>query len=147
MHCKPEEDCILVRRETSPEDIRGIHAAQAVLTERGGMTSHAAVIGRGMGLPCIVGASAIRFHTRRKQLSAPDGRIFREGDIITIDGTTGQILAGAADLVEASMDDKFVTLMEWSTETCDIDVRANADTLVDAKIARDFGAQDWSVPD
>ncbi len=136
-----EEDCILVRRETSPEDIRGMHAAQGVLTERGGMTSHAAVIGRGMGLPCIVGASAIRFHTRRKQLSAPDGRIFREGDIITIDGTTGQILAGAADLVEASMDDKFVTLMEWSTETCDIDVRANADTLVDAKIARDFGAQ------
>ena len=136
-----EEPCILVRRETSPEDIRGMHAAQAVLTERGGMTSHAAVIGRGMGLPCIVGASEIRFQIRRKQLVAPDGRVFKEGDSITIDGTSGQVLAGIAEMIEASMDGSFLTLMEWAAQSCDIEVRANADTLADAQIARNFGAQ------
>ena len=139
--CKSrEEPCILVRRETSPEDVRGMHAANAVLTERGGMTSHAAVIGRGMGLPCIVGASSMRFHTRRKQLVSIDGRVFKEGDFITVDGTRGEILAGRADMVEALLDDTFQTLMTWAGEACDIQVRANADTTADAQTARNFGA-------
>ena len=139
--CKSrEEPCILVRRETSPEDVRGMHAANAVLTEKGGMTSHAAVIGRGMGLPCIVGASSMRFHTRRKQLVSIDGRVFKEGDFITVDGTRGEILAGRADMVEASLDDTFQTLMTWAGEACDIQVRANADTTSDAQTARNFGA-------
>ena len=139
--CKSrEEPCVLVRRETSPEDVRGMHAANAVLTERGGMTSHAAVIGRGMGLPCIVGASSMRFHTRRKQLVSIDGRVFKEGDFITVDGTRGEILAGRADMVEALLDDTFQTLMTWAGEACDIQVRANADTTADAQTARNFGA-------
>jgi len=139
--CKSrEEPCVLVRRETSPEDVRGMHAANAVLTEKGGMTSHAAVIGRGMGLPCIVGASSMRFHTKRKQLVSIDGRVFKEGDFITVDGTRGEILAGRADMVEASLDDTFQTLMTWAGEACDIQVRANADTTSDAQTARNFGA-------
>lgn len=140
--CKAkEEPCILVRRETSPEDVRGMHAANAVLTERGGMTSHAAVIGRGMGLPCIVGASTIRFQTRRKQLVAADGRVFEQGDIITIDGTNGEVLSGKAEMVEASLDETFQTLMAWAEDACDIEIRANADTTADAQTARNFGAR------
>lgn len=135
------EDCVLVRRETSPEDIRGMHAAAAVLTERGGMTSHAAVIGRGLGLPCVVGASSLRFQIRKKQLVTPDGRIFKEGDVITIDGTNGQILAGKPRMVEAALDDAFQTLMRWADEVSDIAVRANADTPADAQTARNFNAQ------
>ena len=139
--CKSrDEPCILVRRETSPEDVRGMHAANAVLTERGGMTSHAAVIGRGMGLPCIVGASAVRFQIRRKQLVSQDGRLFKEGDIITIDGSSGQVLSGHVDMVEAVLDETFQKLMTWAQDACDIEVRANADTTADAKTARNFGA-------
>ncbi|MGR1580416.1 putative PEP-binding protein [Thalassobius sp. S69A] len=135
------EPCILVRRETSPEDIRGMHAAVAVLTERGGMTSHAAVIGRGMGLPCVVGASDISFDLRRNVLRGPDGREFRAGDILTIDGTNGEVLVGEAPMLEATQDDAFLTLMGWADENRDIGVRANADTPADAKTARNFGAQ------
>ena len=134
------EACVLVRRETSPEDIRGMHAASAVLTERGGMTSHAAVIGRGLGLPCVVGAASIRFQIRKKQLVTPDGRIFREGDILTIDGSNGQILAGEPPMVEAVLDDAFQSLMGWADEVSDIAVRANADTPTDAQTARNFNA-------
>ncbi|RBI75992.1 pyruvate, phosphate dikinase [Roseovarius sp. TE539] len=136
-----DEPCILVRRETSPEDIRGMHAAVAVLTERGGMTSHAAVIGRGIGLPCVVGASDIRFQTRRKQLTAPDGRVFAEGDVITIDGSNGEVLAGKAPLLDAGHDDSLRVLMDWTDEVRDIGVRANADTPADAELARNFRAQ------
>ncbi|WP_425043573.1 putative PEP-binding protein [Primorskyibacter sp. S87] len=135
------EPCILVRRETSPGDIRGMHAAAAVLTEKGGMTSHAAVIGRGLGLPCIVGASSFRFQTKNKQLTAPDGRVFRTGDILTIDGSTGQVLAGEPAMLEAALDDAFLTLMGWADEARDIDIRANADTPADARTARNFNAQ------
>ncbi len=135
------EACVLVRRETSPEDIRGMHAAVAVLTERGGMTSHAAVIGRGIGLPCVVGASDIRFQTRRKQLVAPDGRVLKAGDEITIDGTSGDVLFGRAALLDAGHDDSFQVLMEWADEMRDIGVRANADTPADAKVALNFKAQ------
>ncbi|SEQ29207.1 putative PEP-binding protein [Thalassovita taeanensis] len=135
------EPCILVRRETSPEDIRGMHAAVAVLTERGGMTSHAAVIGRGMGLPCVVGASSLSFQPRRKTLMVPDGREFRAGDIITVDGTNGEVLAGEPAMLEAAQGDAFQTLMGWADEVRDIGVRANADTPADAQTARNFNAQ------
>lgn len=135
------EACVLVRRETSPEDIRGMHAASAVLTERGGMTSHAAVIGRGIGLPCVVGASEIRFHTMRKQLTLPDGTVLKAGDLITIDGSGGHILPGDTPLLEPSRDASFQTLMTWADEMRDIAVRANADTPADAEVARNFKAQ------
>ncbi|GAA6199487.1 putative PEP-binding protein [Aquicoccus sp. SU-CL01552] len=135
------EACILVRRETAPEDVRGMHAAAGVLTEKGGMTSHAAVIGRGLGLPCIVGASELTFNTRDKMLRAPDGRILREGDIVTIDGGTGQLLAGEPAMLEAALDDAFQTLMGWADAARDIGIRANADTPADAQTARNFDAQ------
>ncbi|WP_425099114.1 putative PEP-binding protein [Tropicibacter sp. S64] len=136
-----DEPCILVRRETAPEDIRGMHAAVAVLTERGGMTSHAAVIGRGLGLPCVVGAARMKFNMRRKQLVAEDGRTFRAGDVITIDGTHGAVLAGAPEMIEPVLDDSFQTLMTWADEARDIAVRANADTPADAATARNFAAE------
>lgn len=135
------EPCVLVRRETSPEDIRGMHAAAAVLTEKGGITSHAAVIGRGLGLPCIVGASSMQFDTRHHQVTAPDGRVLSEGDIITIDGTSGEVLAGEPAMLEAALDDAFQTLMGWADAERDIDIRANADTPDDAQTARNFDAQ------
>jgi pyruvate, orthophosphate dikinase len=135
------EPCILVRRETSPEDIRGMHSAAAVLTERGGVTSHAAVIARGLGLPCVVGASELRIDSREKKLTAADGRVFREGDIITLDGTAGQALAGAADMLPPALDDSFRKLLSWADEVRDIGVRANADTPADAETARKFEAQ------
>ncbi len=135
------EACVLVRRETSPEDIRGMHAAKAVLTERGGMTSHAAVIGRGLGLPCVVGASNIRFQMNKQRLTLADGRVLREGDTITIDGTNGQILAGTPSMIEAALDDTFQTLLTWAEGISDIKVRANADTPSDAQTARNFNAQ------
>ncbi|MDT8856645.1 putative PEP-binding protein [Paracoccaceae bacterium Fryx2] len=135
------EPCVLVRRETAPEDIRGMHSAAAVLTERGGMTSHAAVIGRGLGLPCIVGASDLRLDMRDKTLRAGDGRVFREGDMITVDGTAGQALAGAADMLPPALDDAFRRLLSWADAVRDIGIRANADTPADALTARQFEAQ------
>ncbi|SLN58425.1 Pyruvate, phosphate dikinase [Falsiruegeria litorea R37] len=135
------EPCILVRRETSPEDVRGMHAAVAVLTEKGGMTSHAAVIGRGMGLPCIVGASDMTFQTKKKTLTAPDGRVFKTGDTLTIDGSSGQVLAGQPAMLEAALDECFQTLMGWADQARDIGIRANADTPADAQTARNFDAQ------
>ncbi len=136
-----EEPCILVRRETSPEDIRGMHASVGVLTERGGMTSHAAVIARGLGLPCVVGVSDMRLNRREKTLTSIDGRVFREGDVVTLDGTQGEALAGAADLLEPALDDSFRTLLGWADAARDIGVRANADTVVEAQMARAFEAE------
>ena len=135
------EAAILVRRETSPEDIRGMHAAAGVLTERGGITSHAAVIGRGIGTPCVVGASAITFHIKQKRLTFPDGRSLKSGDQITIDGTSGEVLAGEPRLLEAARDEAFKTLMSWADDVRDIEVRANADTQADAELALTFKAQ------
>ncbi len=135
------EPCILVRRETSPEDIRGMHAAAGVLTERGGMTSHAAVIGRGLGTPCVVGAARMKLNQKRKTITGANGKLFREGDTITLDGTNGQILAGAPKTVEAALDDAFQTLMAWADDERDISIRANADTPADAATARNFAAQ------
>ena len=135
------EACVLVRRETTPEDIRGMHAAAAVLTERGGMTSHAAVIGRGLGVPCVVGASEIQLDARKKTLKTASGRKFREGDKITIDGSSGEALAGEPLMREAALDDTFRTLLSWADEVRDIGVRANADTPADAQTARNFEAE------
>ncbi|WP_035262256.1 putative PEP-binding protein [Actibacterium mucosum] len=134
------EACILVRRETTPEDIRGMHAAAGVLTERGGMTSHAAVIARGLGLPAVVGASGLVLNRRDKSFRVADGRVIREGDVITVDGTSGEALAGTVDMLEPALDDAFQALLEWAEDACDIGVRANADTPEDAKNARMFGA-------
>lgn len=135
------EPCILVRRETNPEDIRGMHAAVAVLTERGGITSHAAVIARGLGLPCVVGANEMRFQAGSRQIIAADGRVFKEGDTLTIDGTNGQVLSGQPAMLEATLDEAFQKLMSWADDSRDIDVRANADTPADAMTARNFKAQ------
>ncbi|AXX98856.1 pyruvate, phosphate dikinase [Profundibacter amoris] len=135
------EDCILVRRETTPEDVRGMNAAVGVLTAKGGMTSHAAVIARGLGLPCVVGAMGMEVDRRDKIITAEDGRVFKEGDVITIDGTAGQALAGTARMLEPALDGAFRQLMEWADQACDMGIRANADTPADARIARKFNAQ------
>ncbi|MEZ5778269.1 MAG: putative PEP-binding protein [Paracoccaceae bacterium] len=135
-----DERCILVRRETSPEDIRGMHASVAVLTERGGITSHAAVIARGLGLPCIVGASELGINLKDRKITTRDGRILRQGDVITIDGTNGEVLAGTADMLEPALDEWFRTLLHWADNVRDIGVRANADTPDDARTARMFEA-------
>jgi pyruvate,orthophosphate dikinase len=135
------EPCILVRRETTPEDIRGMHAAQAVLTMRGGITSHAAVIGRGLGVPCVVGASEMSIDLKRQEIVAPGGRRFASGDTITIDGTTGTVLAGAPQMLEATLDDAFQALLAWADDFRDIGVRANADTPTDAQTASNFAAE------
>ncbi|MDO5705191.1 MAG: PEP-utilizing enzyme [Paracoccus sp. (in: a-proteobacteria)] len=134
------EACVLVRRETVPEDIRGMHASVAVLTERGGTSSHAAVIARGLGLPCIVGANGISIDSRARTLHAGN-RSLREGDEITIDGTSGEVLAGAAEMLEPALDDSFTQLLDWADEVRRIGVRANADTPEDARTARMFKAQ------
>ncbi|MCQ0971732.1 pyruvate, phosphate dikinase [Paracoccus sp. TK19116] len=134
------EPCVLVRRETLPEDIRGMHASVAVLTERGGTTSHAAVIARGMGLPCIVGATGISIDGRNRVLRAK-GRIFSEGDQITIDGSSGEVLAGAAEMLEPALDDAFNQLLDWADAAQTLSVRANADTAEEAETALRFKAQ------
>lgn len=135
-----EEACILVRRETTPEDIRGMHASVGVMTERGGMTSHAAVIARGLGLPCVVGISDMVLNRRDRSFRTASGRVFREGDIVTVDGTTGEVLAGEVQMLEPALDGAFRTLLGWAEETCDIGIRTNADTPEDAAQARSFGA-------
>ncbi len=135
------EACILVRRETSPEDIRGMHAARGILTERGGQTSHAAVIARGLGLPCVSGASDLEIDAKSRQLTTRDGRVFSEGDLITLDGTKGQALAGALPLIEAGIGGPLETLLNWADRYRDIGVRANADTPAEAIVARRFEAE------
>ncbi len=135
------EPCILVRRETAPEDVRGMHAAQGVITLRGGITSHAAVIGRGLGLPCVVGASDLTLDRKRQKIVGPDGRSFAAGDVITVDGTSGEVLAGEPAMLEAGLDDAFRTLLGWADRFRDIGIRANADTPGDAQTARNFEAE------
>lgn len=135
------EDCILVRRETSPEDIRGMHAAKGILTERGGQTSHAAVIARGLGVPCVTGASDLEVDGKARTLTTRDGRFLCEGDVVTLDGTSGEALVGAVDLVEAGIGGPLETLLCWADEHRDIGVRANADTPSEAMVAKRFEAE------
>lgn len=133
-------DVILVRLETSPEDIHGMHAAVGILTARGGMTSHAAVVARGMGRPCVSGAGALRIDAKAGTLQV-GGHKLRKGDVITIDGGTGQVLLGRAKMREPELSGAFATLMEWADKERRLGVRANADTPRDARQARDFGAE------
>ncbi|MEL6125382.1 MAG: pyruvate, phosphate dikinase [Pseudomonadota bacterium] len=132
------DGAILVRVETSPEDIRGMHSAVGVLTVRGGMTSHAAVIARGLGLPCVVGANDIRLDQKAKTLVTRTGRVLAEGDVITLDGTAGQVLSGSPPMIQPEFTGAFATLMSWADQVRGIGVRANADTPQDARIARNF---------
>jgi pyruvate, orthophosphate dikinase len=131
---------ILVRAETSPEDIHGMHAAEGILTTRGGMTSHAAVVARGMGKPCVSGAGSLRVDYAGRIMTAA-GQSFKQGEFITVDGSTGQVLAGRVDMTEPQLSDDFATLIGWADSARKLDVRANADTPNDARLAVKFGAE------
>ena len=134
------EAVILVRVETSPEDIHGMHAAKGILTTRGGMTSHAAVVARGMGRPCVAGAGGISVDYGAQILAAA-GKEIRAGEIITIDGATGEVFVGAVPMIEPALSGDFGTLMEWADGCRRMGVRANAETALDAETARRFGAE------
>jgi pyruvate, orthophosphate dikinase len=131
---------ILVKTETSPEDIRGLHGAEGVLTSRGGTSSHAAVIARGMGKPCVTGAGTLRIDTAAGTLSTPGG-VLRLHDTITIDGTNGQVLRGSVPTLKPSLSGDFSTILKWADEIRRMKIRANAETRRDAETARDFGAE------
>jgi pyruvate,orthophosphate dikinase len=131
---------ILVRVETSPEDINGMHAAEGILTARGGMTSHAAVVARGMGKPCVSGAGGIRVDYQAQVMTA-SGRTFKKGDLLTIDGSTGEVLAGSVPMRQPELSGDFARLMEWADAARRLKVRANAETPTDARAARSFGAE------
>jgi pyruvate, orthophosphate dikinase len=134
------EKVILVRTETSPEDIHGMHAAEGILTARGGMTSHAAVVARGMGRPCVSGAGmlAIDYKARRMRVG---GHVIEEGDVITIDGASGEVMLGAVPTVQPELVGDFATLMAWADGKRRLRVRANAETPLDCRTAREFGAE------
>jgi pyruvate, orthophosphate dikinase len=134
------EKVILVRVETSPEDIHGMHAAKGILTARGGMTSHAAVVARGMGRPCVSGASAISIRREQRTLSIGN-RELREGDVITIDGSNGQVMAGEVATIEPELAGDFGALMEWADKYRRMKVRTNAETAADCRMAVSFGAE------
>ncbi|RUV36863.1 pyruvate, phosphate dikinase [Mesorhizobium sp. M7A.F.Ca.MR.148.00.0.0] len=131
---------ILVRIETSPEDIHGMHAAEGILTTRGGMTSHAAVVARGMGKPCVSGAGSLRVDYKAGTLMAM-GSTFRKGDIVTIDGGNGQVLKGAVPMLQPELSGDFAAIMEWADAVRRMKVRTNAETPLDARMARSFGAE------
>ena len=131
---------ILVRDETSPEDIHGMHAARGIVTCRGGMTSHAAVVARGMGRPCVSGAGELRIDLKARTLTSR-GRTFHAGEVVTIDGSAGEVLAGAAPMIEPELSGDFAALMIWADRARRMKVRANAETPLDARTARGFGAE------
>lgn len=131
---------LLVRTETTPDDIHGMIAAQGILTSRGGMTSHAAVVARGMGKPCVCGCEPIRIDYEAQQLTV-NGRVFKRGDTLSIDGTTGRVIVGEIKMIEPELSEEFNTLLSWADEVRRLGVRANADNPVDAKKALDFGAK------
>ena len=134
------QDTILVRVETSPEDIQGMHAAKGILTARGGMTSHAAVVARGMGRPCVSGSSEIDINYERKLFKTSSFEV-KEGDIITIDGSTGRIILGEVTTIKPEISGDFSKLMGWADNIRKLKVRTNSETPIDTKIARDFGAE------
>ena len=134
------EKVILCRTEPSPEDINGMHVSQGILTTRGGMTSHAAVVARGMGTPCVSGAGELRVDYTKKTLNAM-GRVLNEGDVITIDGSTGEIMLGEVAMIQPELTGDFGMLMSWVDEIKTIGVRANAETPLDALTAKKFGAE------
>jgi pyruvate,orthophosphate dikinase len=134
------DDVILVRWETTPDDIHGMIAAKGILTAHGGMTSHAAVVARGMGKPCVAGCEALSVDTKAKKASL-NGHDLSEGDLLTIDGGTGRVILGAVPLVPPQINEDFETILGWADDMRRLDVRANADTPEDAAKAREFGAQ------
>ncbi len=134
------ESVILVREETSPDDIHGMNAAKGILTSRGGMTSHAAVVARGMGKPCVVGCGAIQIDEEKEVMKIKDVEL-KEGDWITIDGGTGNVIVGKVPTIEAGITGEFKTIIEWADEIRKLGIRANADIPRDAKKAREFGAE------
>ncbi|MDX5931607.1 pyruvate, phosphate dikinase [Acidiphilium acidophilum] len=140
MRAQKGEAVILVRIETSPEDIHGMHAARGILTTRGGMTSHAAVVARGMGRPCVAGAGGIHVDYGAKTLTA-GGVTVRAGETITLDGATGEIFAGFVPMIEPALSGDFAKLMDWADQNRRLGVRANAETPLDAETARKFGAE------
>ncbi len=140
MRAAKGESVVLVRVETSPEDIHGMHAARGVLTTRGGMTSHAAVVARGMGRPCVAGAGGVRVDYGAQTLSA-GGKTIGAGETITLDGGTGEVFVGAVPMVEPKLSGDFATLMGWADEVRRLKVRTNAETPLDAETARRFGAE------
>jgi len=135
-----EEKVILVRKETSPEDILGMAAAQAILTQRGGMTSHAAVVARGMGKCCVAGCGDLSLDEEAGTMTV-HGKTYRRGDVITLNGTTGEVIEGEVGTLPPKFDDNFRTLMSWADEFRRLKVRTNADTPEDSRLAREFGAQ------
>jgi pyruvate,orthophosphate dikinase len=137
---KRGEHVILVRRETSPEDIGGMHVAEGILTSRGGMTSHAAVVARGMGTPCVSGAGEIHIDAKQKYLKVRDEMIY-EGDVLTLDGSTGEVFVGKVATIEPELTGDFGTLMEWVDGIRTLKVRTNAETPTDCATARKFGAE------
>ncbi|RAN38267.1 pyruvate, phosphate dikinase [Hyphomonas pacifica] len=134
------EDVILVRIETSPEDIKGMHASRAIVTARGGMTSHAAVVARGMGRPCVCGAGGLQIDSKNGVFRVM-GREVKKGDIITVDGATGQVMLGAVEMVQPDLSGDFGLLMEWADKARKLKVRANAETPLDTRTAVEFGAE------
>ena len=134
------QDTILVRVETSPEDIQGMHAAKGILTARGGMTSHAAVVARGMGRPCVSGSSEIDINYDNKTFKTPSMEI-KEGEIITIDGSTGRVISGSVATVEPEISVDFSKLMSWADSFRKLNIRTNSETPKDTKTAKDFGAE------
>lgn len=137
---KAGKDVILVRIETSPEDIHGMHAAKGILTTRGGMTSHAAVVARGMGRPCVAGAGSIHVDYTKKTLKVGNVEV-KEGETLTIDGAKGEVIRGRVETLKPELSGDFSTIMQWADEARRMEVRANAETPDDARVARDFGAE------
>ena len=131
---------ILVRLETSPEDIHGMNAAEGILTCRGGMTSHAAVVARGMGKPCVSGSGTIQIDYQSKEFKVGN-RVFKEGDIITIDGSSGEVMSGEVKTIKPDISGDFSKIMSWADKTRKMQVRTNAETPLDTKVAREFGAE------
>lgn len=137
---KAGKKVILVRTETSPEDIHGMHAAEAIITARGGMTSHAAVVARGMGRPCVSGAGDIRINYEAKEFSVMN-RVVKRGDTLTVDGATGQVFFGSVDMMQPELSGDFSKIMNWADTARTLRIRANAETPLDVTTAKDFGAE------
>ena len=136
-----EEDILLVRLETSPEDIEGMNIAHGILTIRGGMTSHAAVVARGMGTCCVSGCGELKIDEEAKTVTTKDGQTFKEGDWMSLDGSTGNVYGEKIETKAPEISGNFETFMGWADEVRTLKIRTNADTPKDAKQAKDFGAE------
>src|SRR5262249_37763638 len=134
------EQIILVRRETEPADIGGMHVSEGILTSTGGMTSHAAVVARGMGTPCVAGAGALQIDSKNRTLTI-NGKVYTANDWLSLDGSLGAVYEGQVPTVKAELSGPFKTIMDWADKYRTLKVRTNGDTPTDAKVARGFGAE------